>query len=226
MRRSLAVTLALATVLSACSGGGVRAPDEGGVGRLLGRIIPVGDTVASRSSGAAGSLCGVVGLQGTQIAPVTSANSACGIADPVQVTHVDGIRLSQPAKLDCPTATALHSWVTRAMRLALGRDSRHVTALRVPAHYVCRTRNHRPGARISEHGKGRAIDISAILLATGETITVLDDWSDSRHSRALRQMHDNACGIFGTTLGPGSDGMHENHFHYDTARHRGGPYCR
>jgi hypothetical protein len=63
-------------------------------------------------------------------------------------------------------------------------------------------------------------------LANGETITVAGDWSDSKYSRALREMHTNACGIFGTTLGPGSDGMHENHFHYDTAQYRGGPYCR
>jgi hypothetical protein len=39
-------------------------------------------------------------------------------------------------------------------------------------------------------------------------------------------MHRAACGTFGTTLGPGSDGMHEDHFHYDTARHRNGAYCR
>nr|WP_082700251.1 extensin family protein [Roseibaca calidilacus] len=145
---------------------------------------------------------------------------------PVQVTHVDGISLSQPATLDCATATALHRWVTQAMRPALRRDGTRVSRLRVPAHYACRTRNHRPGARISEHGKGRAIDISAIELANGDTVTVRDDWAGSRYSRALRRMHQNACGIFGTTLGPGSDGMHENHFHYDTAEHRGGPYCR
>jgi hypothetical protein len=101
-----------------------------------------------------------------------------------------------------------------------------VAALRVPAHYVCRTRNHRAGARISEHGKGRAIDISAIILDDGTTITVQDDWNGSQYGTALRRMHQNACGVFGTTLGPGSDGMHENHFHYDTAQHRGGPYCR
>jgi hypothetical protein len=39
-------------------------------------------------------------------------------------------------------------------------------------------------------------------------------------------MHRAACGRFGTTLGPGSDGMHEDHLHFDTARHANGPYCR
>ena len=34
------------------------------------------------------------------------------------------------------------------------------------------------------------------------------------------------AGIFGTTLGPGSDGYHEDHMHFDTAHQRGGAYCR
>ena len=105
------------------------------------------------------------------------------------------------------SATALHRWVTQAMRPALRRDGTRVSRLRVPAHYACRTRNHRPGARISEHGKGRAIDISAIELANGDTVTVRDDWAGSRYSRALRRMHQNACGIFGTTLGGGGGGQ-------------------
>lgn len=228
MLKSLVAILATVTALSACSGSGMRAPDErGGVVRLLGRLVPFSGDIASRGNSSAGNLCGVTGLQGAAIAPITSATNGCGVAAPVQVTHVDGIKLSQPATLDCPTATALHQWVTQAMRPALGRDSAAVTELRVPAHYVCRTRNHRPGARISEHGKGRAIDISAIILNDGTAITVQDDWPRrSRYSLALRQMHAKACGIFGTTLGPGSDGLHENHFHYDTAVHRGGPYCR
>ncbi|NBB97962.1 MAG: extensin family protein [Alphaproteobacteria bacterium] len=226
MLKSLAALMATVTLLSAC-GGGPSLPGVDGVGRLIGRVVPFGgDRRGQSHRSASGELCGVAGLQGTPVAPITSSTNGCGIAAPVQVTHVDGIKLSQPATLDCPTATALHQWVTQAMRPALGRDSDRVTALRVPAHYVCRTRNHRPGARISEHGKGRAIDISAIIFADGQTVTVQEGWSRSKYSSALRDMHRNACGIFGTTLGPGSDGMHENHFHYDTAQHRGGPYCR
>ncbi len=193
-------------------------------GRLIGRVASLGRGM-SRPRGE-GKLCGVNGLEGERIPPITSEVEGCGVPDPVQVTHVDGVRLSQPAIMDCETAAALHTWVRKGVRPAVGRTGGGVTGLRVAAHYVCRTRNHRPGARISEHGRGRAIDISAIELADGETMTVLNDWHNSPHSRALRQMHGAACGTFGTTLGPGSDGMHEDHFHYDTARHRGGPYCR
>ena len=42
----------------------------------------------------------------------------------------------------------------------------------------------------------------------------------------LRRLHEAGCGPFGTTLGPGSDGLHEDHLHYDIDRHGGSPYCR
>jgi hypothetical protein len=54
---------------------------------------------------------------------------------------------------------------------------------------------------------------------------VLEDYKSSR-GKAIRKAHKGACGIFGTTLGPGSDGYHENHLHLDTAKYRGGPYCK
>ena len=173
-----------------------------------------------------GQLCGVPGIEGVAIPRITSRVAGCGVAEPVRVTSVDGVRLSQPAVVDCRTARALHRWVREGAKPAVGRTGGGIRELHVVAHYVCRTRNHRPGARVSEHGRGRAIDIAAIRLADGSEMNVLRHWRNHRHSAALRQMHRGACGIFGTTLGPGSDGMHEDHFHYDTAQHRGGPYCR
>ncbi len=175
---------------------------------------------------ASGNLCGIRGVQGEVIPPITSEVVGCGVASPVRVTEVAGVTLSQAAIMDCETTAALHKWVQTGVKPAVGRRGGGVEELRVAAHYVCRTRNHRPGARVSEHGRGRAIDISGLILKDGTELNVLQDWRGSRYSDVLRQMHRAACGTFGTTLGPGSDGMHEDHFHYDTARHRGGPYCR
>ncbi len=189
---------------------------------VLGLAACSGDDGDAAGRGTQG-LCGTRGLQGAAITQVTSPVQGCGIKAPVRVTRVDGVRLSRPATLDCPTARALHRWVRRGLRPALGRRGGGPVTLQVAAHYVCRTRNHRPGAPVSEHGRGKAIDIRAVTLTDGTTLSVRDDWADSRR---LRRAHKAACGIFGTTLGPGSDGMHEDHLHYDTARHRGGPYCR
>jgi len=168
-----------------------------------------------------GALCGDPDLRGEVLAPITGKVRGCGIKEPVRVTEVAGVRLSTPATLDCPTARALRAWVEDGLKPAVGR--RGVSELQIAAHYACRTRNNRPGAPISEHGRGRAIDIAGIRLGNGERITVLGDY---RSSRVLRQARRAACGIFGTTLGPGSDRFHNDHFHFDTARHRNGPYCR
>ena len=102
---------------------------------------------------------------------------------------------------------------------AFGRAK--VIELRVAAHYICRSRNNIRGARISEHGRGKAIDIAAVTLENGKTVSVLGGFG-----KELRRAHKAACGIFTTTLGPGSDGFHEDHLHYDTASHRSGAYCR
>ncbi len=92
--------------------------------------------------------------------------------------------------------------------------------------YACRTRNSQPGARISEHAKGRAIDIAAFKLHDGNELSVQDDWGKGRRGRVLRRLHESACGPFGTVLGPKSDRHHQDHFHFDTASYRSGAYCR
>jgi hypothetical protein len=89
------------------------------------------------------------------------------------------------------------------------------------AHYSCRGRNNIKGAKISEHGKGRAIDISAFILSSGKVFTVAQDYN-----KLLRRIYKAGCGYFMTTLGPGSDGYHEDHFHFDTSARKGGAYCR
>lgn len=193
--------------------------------RFVQRVAAVRTQPAPGVTGrASGQLCGVAGIEGTTIAPVVSNVQGCGVPEAVRVSAVDGVRLSQSAIMDCGTARALHGWVRNGLRPAVGRLGGGPVELRVAAHYVCRTRNHRPGARISEHGRGRAIDISAVRLAGGQTMSVLQHWRHATYGPVLRAAHRAACGPFSTTLGPGSDGMHEDHFHFDTRRGR--QYCR
>ncbi len=166
----------------------------------------------------AGSVCGVSAIKGEPIARISSKVSGCGVEDPVRVTSVAGVRLSQAATVDCSIAKALNSWVDEVAQPAF--DGRLVE-LQVAAHYICRSRNNVKGARISEHGKGRAIDISAFILSNGKVLTVAQDYN-----RLLRRIYKAGCGYFRTTLGPGSDGYHEDHFHFDTSARKGGAYCR
>jgi hypothetical protein len=185
------------------------------------RPAPGGDVVLPRR----GSVCGNPAIRGETLAPITGSIRGCGIANPVRVTAVGGVALSTPALMDCPTAQALLTWVERGAKPAFGQTGGGLVRLEVAAHYVCRTRNHRRGAPLSEHARGRAIDIKGFTLQNGQTINVLGGWRGP-HRDVLRAAYRAACGLFGTTLGPGSDGFHEDHYHFDTARHRNGPYCR
>lgn len=165
-----------------------------------------------------GAVCGVASIKGEEIKPITSKVRGCGVEDPVAITSVAGVRLSQTATVDCSIAKALNSWVEEVAQPAF--DGRLIE-LQVAAHYICRSRNNVRGAKVSEHGKGRAIDISAFVLSNGKVLTVSDDYN-----RLLRKIYKAACGYFRTTLGPGSDGYHEDHFHFDTSARSGGAYCR
>nr|WP_300059663.1 extensin family protein [uncultured Roseobacter sp.] len=175
---------------------------------------------------AEGAICGDPAIQGQVVGRMPGRIPGCGVAEAVRVRAVSDIALSQQAVMDCGTARALKTWVDRSVKPALRDIGGGVQSLKVAAHYVCRTRNHKKGARISEHGKGRAIDISGFRLRDGSTITVLTGWTARGTAQALRRMHRDACGPFGTVLGPDADSFHRDHFHFDTARYRSGTYCR
>jgi hypothetical protein len=173
-----------------------------------------------------GMVCGVKGIKGEKIKPIRGKLRGCGVNKPVRVTSVDGVALSQSAIMDCGTAKALNTWVRKGVKPAIGRLGGGVKSLQVFAHYSCRSRNNQKGAKISEHGKGHAIDIGAFNLANGQSISVLKGWRNPAHGKVLKAMHRSACGPFGTVLGPNSDSFHRDHFHVDTARYRSGAYCR
>ncbi len=178
------------------------------------------------ATGRAGAVCGDKTIRGTPMSAIPGKLKGCGVAHPVKITSVDGVALSQPATVNCDTAKALKRWVSQSVKPTVGRLGGGVKSLRVVGHYSCRTRNHRPGAKISEHGRGNAIDIAAITLANGVSLTVLKGWRDSVQGKILRKVHAGACGPFGTVLGPDADRYHQDHFHFDVARHRGGAYCK
>lgn len=174
--------------------------------------------------GARGYVCGDPAIQGTGLKPIPAKIRGCGLSDGVTVTAVSGVPLSQPVTVDCTTAKALKTWVDKGIRPAIGKTGGGLARLEIAASYACRPRNNQKGAKVSEHGRGRAIDLAGVRLANGQVISVLAGWRQA--PKIVKALHRSACGPFGTVLGPNADRFHKDHIHVDTARYRGGNYCK
>ncbi|MEL7184162.1 MAG: extensin family protein, partial [Pseudomonadota bacterium] len=160
-------------------------------------ILAMGDSLRRQPEGTvptSGGICGRPSIRGDIIAPVPGRIRGCGIPNAVRVTQVSGVSLSTGARMDCRTAQALDTWVRDGVLPAVGGFGGGAVSLKVAAGYACRTRNNRPGGRISEHGRGRAIDISAVRLANGSELNVLQDWGRGTEGRLLRELWRAACG--------------------------------
>src|SRR6187551_3101960 len=78
--------------------------------------------------------------------------------------------------------------------------------------FECRGRNRVVGAKLSEHGKGNAVDVRSFVLADGRSIGLTDISVAKDFREGIR---DSACHRFTTVLGPGADAQHESHIHLD-----------
>jgi hypothetical protein len=152
--------------------------------------------------------------------------AVCGALQPLTMFAAAGgrVALKPPALLRCPMVPALEQWVRHVViPAAHSYFGMPVVELKVAASYSCRPMNHVDGARLSEHGHANAVDVSGFVLANGHTVTVSIGWWGGLAERAfLRAVHQGACAIFTTVLGPNADRLHRDHFHLDLARRYGG----
>lgn len=154
----------------------------------------------------------------------------CGSVDLVRLEAVmlssnERVEISPPAVLRCGMAEAVADWVRDDLaELAVLSFGSRLRSMRNYAAYHCRGRNNIVGGVTSEHGKGNALDMASITLATGKTI----DPTDLKVLRDFREgWKKSVCDRFSTVLGPGSDGYHENHVHVDLKeRHNGYSICQ
>lgn len=147
----------------------------------------------------------------------------CGAARPFEMTAAQSgqVQLRPAALLRCPMIPAVERWVASVISPAARRHfGLPVVELKVAASFGCRPLNHVNGARLSEHGYANALDISAFQLADGRWVNVKSGWyGDPRERAFLRHVHQGACDIFTTVLGPNYDANHRDHFHMDLAWH-------
>ena len=189
---------------------------------------PRDQAVVSGVPSAPGMVCRDARLLGTRMPNIVEIGAlACGINDPVEVTRIGRIQLSQPIVAGCRTARRIADWLTGsaqpAARATLGAG---IVQAQIMGSYTCRRRNNTTTGNRSEHGLGRAVDIGGFTLIDGRRVSVADDWGKGRAGAFLHDIWQKGCGPFATVLGPDSDIHHHDHFHLDTSRRGGDAYCR
>jgi hypothetical protein len=161
--------------------------------------------------------------------PPLTGPGECGIDDAVRLEAVmlpdrTRVALSPPAIVHCIFAEAIVQWVRLDLAPAVRPLGVPLRSIDNYAAYDCRGRNRVVGARLSEHGKGNALDMRSFRLANGKAFRFTDPEEPKDFREALRK---DMCARFTTVLGPGSDGYHEDHVHVDRAeRHGGHRMCR
>jgi hypothetical protein len=217
---------ALAGVVTSCSllGSGASLGSLASEGVSASASLAPGSSAGGSGSGV-GRICGDSAIQGAVI-PEIEGEGGCGVQRPVRVQSVAGVELSPQPTITCDTAAALKDWVENAAEPAAVRLGSELAGIEIAAHYQCRPAVGADAAAAGEHARGEAVDISALRLADGRTISVALDWTSPEYGPALRTVHAAACGPFGTTIGPGSNGLYETRLHYGVAESGTAAVCR
>jgi hypothetical protein len=148
----------------------------------------------------------------------------CGMTRPLKVSALANgtIAVDKTLTIDCPMVPALEAWLDTIVEPdAQTRFGQRVATVKVFGAYSCRGIDNMPGARLSEHAFGNAVDVAGFTLADGREIDFVRDWkkTDTQEAAFLHEVHAGACQYFTTVLGPGADVFHYNHIHLDLANH-------
>ena len=149
---------------------------------------------------------------------------ACGGGDMVRLDAVlvapaRRVELKPAPYLRCPMAEQLAAWVREDAAPRVAATGVALRSVETYDDFDCRGRNRKLNGKISEHGKGNAIDLRGLTFEDGRFAGLTDMTVAKELRLALR---DSACARFGTVLGPGSDGHHEAHVHLDLIERRNG----
>jgi hypothetical protein len=161
--------------------------------------------------------------------PDIQGPGGCGGEDLVRLEAVvlpdnHRVALMPAAILRCAMASAIADWIRTDMAPLASSLGSVISDLDNFDSFECRGRNRVVGARLSEHGRANALDVRAVRLANGQSISL----TDRNVPRELREivLH-SVCARFTTVLGPGSDGYHEDHIHLDLMeRHNNYRICQ
>lgn len=160
----------------------------------------------------------------TEPLPRLIGPEACGGSDMLRLEAAlrsDGARIElKPAPvLRCEFAESVAAWLRDEAAPRVEKLGAPLRTVETYDDFECRGRNRVAGAKLSEHGKGNAVDLRAFVLADGRAFE-LTDVSVAKEFRD--EIRDSACHRFTTVLGPGADAYHETHIHLDLIERKQG----
>ncbi len=165
------------------------------------------------------SALGVVLNERARIPP--PSQPACAVSEPVAITAIMGLPgnprvvLAGTPVLACAMAERFAQFVLDvadpASRQVLGAG---ITSIDAGPGYVCRSRNNQPGAKLSSHAQGLAVDLMSVTMEGGKTISLAAP-AQSEQRDVIAHITARACAHFNTVLGIGSDAFHGNNIHID-----------
>ena len=216
-KRSLLALLVASATLTSC--GGFQDLEEIPQSDLQSEAIWPDKSISAQN-------CPIVekGLVDAKALPAINGKWGCGSKAPFAVSALGGrypVAFNRDATTNCVMTSQLYRYFSEVVQ-PMARDTlgQPVVEIRVAASYSCRPRNNKRGAKLSEHGRANAIDISAFTLEDGTVLTVEDDWAKrNRKGKFLRGINRQACRYFTTVIGPGGDKYHQNHIHLDHGLH-------
>ena len=159
----------------------------------------------------------ILAIAVTEPLPRLIGPDACGGSDMLRLVAAlrpDGSRIEiRPAPvLRCAFAESVAAWLRDEAAPRVDKLGAPLRTVETFDDFECRGRNCVAGAKLSEHGKGNAVDVRSFTLADGRSIG-LTDVSVAKDFRD--EIRDSACRRFTTVLGPGADAQHESHIHLD-----------
>lgn len=158
--------------------------------------------------------------------PDRITGDGCGFRNAVRLQSA-AVRFGAPITLSCPMALSFHQWERHGLQpAAAARVGQRVVAIEQAGSYACRNINRGegavPGASRSRHATADALDVTALVLADGQRITVQNRWNPPAAAPAqpahmlLRDAYSAACRYFDGVLGPDYNAAHRDHFHFET----------
>jgi hypothetical protein len=159
---------------------------------------------------------------GWSYAPIEDEVTApgCGYRNAVRIDQMQS-GVSAPFALSCRAALSLALWERHVVQPAAQRHfGADVSKVEHFGSYACRSVYGRPNARMSNHATAEALDVAGLVIGE-RRVRIVSAWLDTGSDGAfVREIHQGACGLFDSVLGPDYNAAHRDHFHLDRGSFR------